>query len=366
MNVMLKEVLKMKDSKAIYELLNEVDFNIENYEKEDLSDIEKQKLKKSFRKNTKKKFNVKRFGAIAAAIVLSVGVLSRTNFGKKAFAATQSKISEISYSIGKALNIEKNIEPYANVVNQVVENNGIGVKLSDVIIDKDELIFSTILETNEPVDEFRFNYDIFINGKRLNFYSASGSSQGINNSKTLFVNTYSTEAKDIELTKNMDIKIVLRDFNYYIWDSQGNTIQEENVQENWEFEFTANGKELMANTYQVPLNYSFKIDNQQCTLEEFRYNPVNQKIYAKIKGESEDVYDIKLMGHDNLENEVNFYLIRKSEENLVFKYLSLNNDLSDKITSITLTPYAAKFPRESGRMSNDYNQIGEEFTIYLK
>lgn len=353
----------MKDSKAIYELLNKVAFNIEDYEKEDLSDIEKQKLKKSFRKNTKKKFNVKRFGAIAAAIVLSVGVLSRTNFGKKAFAATQSKISEISYSIGKALNIEKNIEPYANVVNQVVENNGIGVKLSDVIIDKDELIFSTIVETNKPVDEFRFNYDIFINGKKLINYGRTGSSGAIDDTNTLFYETYCCDVKGIDTKENVDIKIVLRDFNYSILNAEE---EYGNIRGSWKFEFTANGKELIANSYQVPLDYSFKIDNQQCTLEEFRYNPVNQKIFGKIKGESEDVYQIELRGYDNLDNKVIFFLNSKIGEDLIFRYENIHGDLTDGLTSITLTPYAAKLPRESGRMSNDYKQVGEEFTIYLK
>ncbi len=63
--------------------------------------------------------------------------------------------------------MKKNIEPYANVVNQVVEDNGIEVKLTDVIIDKDELIFSTIVNTNKAVDGCSLDYDIFINGKKL-------------------------------------------------------------------------------------------------------------------------------------------------------------------------------------------------------
>jgi len=68
------------------------------------------------------------------------------------YAAAESKVLEISYSIGKALGIERNIEPYAKVVNQIVEDNGVEVKLTDVIVDKDELIFSTIVNTNKPVE----------------------------------------------------------------------------------------------------------------------------------------------------------------------------------------------------------------------
>ncbi len=38
----------MKESKNIYEFLNEIDLNIDDYEKEELSDIEKKNLKKNF------------------------------------------------------------------------------------------------------------------------------------------------------------------------------------------------------------------------------------------------------------------------------------------------------------------------------
>lgn len=77
------------------------------------------------------------------------------------------KVSKISYSIGKSLGIERNIEPYSNVVGQVREDNGVEVKLGEVIIDKDELIFSTIVNANKPVEFARFDTEIFINGENL-------------------------------------------------------------------------------------------------------------------------------------------------------------------------------------------------------
>ncbi len=39
--------------------------------------------------------------------------------------------------------------------------------------------------------------------------------------------------------------------------------------------------------------------------------------------------------------------------------------LSDEVTWIALTPYAVRLPEESGKMSDDYQQVGEEFTIVL-
>ncbi len=355
----MRECIEMKNTKDIYRLLNEMEFNIEDYEKEELDDMEKQKLKNNFKRNIKKRFNFKRVGTTAAALVLTVGILSQTSFGKAVYANAESKIAQLSYSIGKALGTERNIEPYSNVVNQVVENGGVEVKLTDVIIDKDELILSTILNTNEPVEMSRLDYNIFIDGKRVRNQSASGSGTAIDDSKMLFSEIYCIDVENIQLRDNMDIRIVFDNLNYFTGES------EKNIKGKWEFEFRANGSELMANTNALSLDYSFDIDDNEYTLEEFRYNPVNQKIYGKVDRKGNASYDVSLRGHDNLGNEVEFGLSRMSGKDLVFKYENIHGDLSDDATSITLTPYAVKFPEESGRMNNDYKQVGEEFTIHL-
>lgn len=350
----------MKDSKNVYELLNHIDIDLEDYDREVLNDMEKRSLKNNFRKNRTKRFSLKKFGTIAAVAVLTIGLLSQTNFGKSVYAAAESKVSEISYSIGEALRTKRNIEPYANVVNQIVEDNGVEVKLNGVIIDKDELIFTTIANAATPVDWVNFDYDIFINGKKLTNYGATGSSGRIGNSETAFFHTYAVNTKGIDLKENIDVKIVLNNLNYIIDTS------EKRIKGKWEFEFTASGSELMANSHTLPMDYSFNIGDLKYSLEEFRYNPVNQKFFGKLKGESKDSYAIELRGHDNLGNEVVFFLTSVSGEDLVFKYENIHGDLSDGITSITLIPYAAKYPEQSGKMSNDYEKVGEEFTISLK
>ena len=350
----------MKDSKNVYELLNHMDIDLEDYDKEVLNDMEKQSLKINFRKHRKQRISFKKFGTIAAVAVLTLGLLSHTNIGASVYAAAQSKISEISYSIEKALGTDRNLEPYANVVNKTVEENGIAVKLSDVIIDKDELIFSTVVDVGKAVDGLRFDYDIFIDGKALKSYGATGSSGRIDNLETMFFETYAVHAKGIDLKENLDIKIVLKDLNYSICTSEGK------IKGKWEFEFTANGSELMANSHTLPMDYSFTVGGQKYSLEEYRCNPVNQKIFGKLKGKFKDRYSVDLRGHDNLGNEVTFFLTSVYGEDLIFKYENIHGDLSDEITSITLTPYAAKLPEKSGKMSDDYKQVGEEFTIPLK
>lgn len=350
----------MKNSRNVYELLNNLKIDLDDYNKELLDDVEKQRLKRNFKKGRKQKISFKRLGTIASVAVLTFALLGHTSFGESVYAAAQSKVSEISYSIGKALGTERDIEPYANVVNKIVENHGVEMKLSDVIIDKDELLFTTLVDTKKPIDGCHFDYDIFINGKKLTNYGATGISGKVDASERIFFNTYAVDVKGIDLKENLDIKIIFKDIYYLEGTAEGK------IKGKWEFKFTANGNELMATSHSIPLNYSFDIGDQNYSLEEFRYNPVNQKIFGKVKGASKDSYVVDLRGYDNLGNEVVFFLTSKSGEDLVFKYSNIHGDLSDEITSITLTPCAAKLPEKSGKMSDDYQQVGEEFTIDLK
>lgn len=103
----------------------------------------------------------------------------------------------------------------------------------------------------------------------------------------------------------------------------------------------------MVSTHELPLDYSFDIDDQHYDLEELRLNPINQKIFGKEKGKVRNAYDIKLEGADNVGNKVEFFLNSASGGELVFKYNNINGNLADEVTSITIAPYAAKFPEKS-------------------
>lgn len=361
----------MGKDKNIYELLNEMDFDIEEYEKEELNDLEKEKLKNNFNESREKKFNFKRFGSIAVSLLLTIGVLSQTSLGKEVYATTESKLSEITYSIANALGIERDIAKYSNVINKTIENNGVEVKLTDVIIDKDEFIFSTIINTNNPADGVDFDYDIFINGKKARLYGASGGSRKIDDSEELFSTDYAVDVKDIDIKEDLDVRIVLKNLSYYTygedeWSEDLNKITNK-IRGKWDFKFNASGNELTANTYLLPLDYSFNIGEQNYKLEEFRYNPVNQKIYGKIENiDVNNSNDIELRGYDDLGNKVEFYLSTSDKKSFILKYSNLVGDLSDKVTSITLVPYAVEYPKKSGKMPNNYKVVGEEFIIFLK
>lgn len=168
---------------------------------------------------------------------MAIAVFSQTSFGRDVYAAAESEASKISYFIGKAFGIKKTIKLYANVANPIVENNEVEVKLTDVIIHKDQLTFSTIVSINKHVDQLRFNCDIFNNSRKSPIYSGVVTSGEIDDSRIIFYCNCFFDIKEIDVKENIDMKIVLSNLNYYIGNS------EEEIKGKWEFEITANGKE---------------------------------------------------------------------------------------------------------------------------
>ena len=76
-------------NKNIYYMLNDVKVNINDYDKEELSDIEKRKIKNNFKKSLKSKNTYKKAASIAATAVISIGLLG-TSFGSYAYASINS------------------------------------------------------------------------------------------------------------------------------------------------------------------------------------------------------------------------------------------------------------------------------------
>lgn len=158
-----KERLSMKDN--IYDIINDGNFENENYDVEALNDIEKKMYKNNFRKFIKgTKNNRKKHNGIAAAVILAVlgtGLLG-TDVGAQI-------MLDVSESIGTALRVDKNIDDYKTVVNKCVSDNGINIQLNEVILTKNKLIISTDISSDEVLkkDEmYHAEKTIYINNKK--------------------------------------------------------------------------------------------------------------------------------------------------------------------------------------------------------
>lgn len=335
--------------KNIYDILNDVTIDLNEYDQEDFNDLEITKIKNKFKKSTyPKKNNYKRF-SLTASVFLLVFSLFTTNIGSIVWAHTNM----IVYDIKTYLGLEGNLDEYKTVVNEAQTLNGITVKLNEVILDDNQLILSTTYKSNKKLDEMGiiFTTNIYVNGRNI-CDGASGSSEKID------------EFTEVEVTYNdlidtlkgdLDIKLVFSD----------PLINGKTIKGDWIFAFKTNGDELALDTKKVLLNNTFELENnQKIILEKYTSNNLGQKIYFSKDPKNTD-YDMILKGYDDLGNKVEFIYWRARDNKGIFKINTLDRNLSKKAKALYLTLYAVEFPEGNGRLSNDFKKVGEEFKIDL-
>ena len=192
---------------------------------------------------------------------------------------------------------------------------------------------------------------VYINGKSVSDGASGGEKQ--EGDRTIVSISECDISKDVDLSQTLDFEIQFVDY-----DNMGKT---------WDFEFSSSGEELAQSTNTVELDETFTLeDGTEVYLNKMTDNALGQKIYFSTStGECD--YDLVLKGFDDCGNAVEFTLSRWSDGVGRLNISTIQNgNLSDEATELYLTPYAVKFPEQSGRLSNDFKQAGEEFTIHFR
>lgn len=334
--------------KNIYDLLNDVEIDLTEYDQEGFTDIEKKKFKNSYKKSIKKNNIIyKKYASIALIALLTIGLLG-VNLGGSVWA----NINMIAFDLANYLGIEKDLDDYKTVVNKSIAKTGVTIQLNEVILDHNQLVVSSTLTSSTKLGEYySLDSSIYVNGKKINS-GASGSSK--------LIDEYTAEEvmfHDLEdnFSGDLDIKIVFSD----------PVINGSTKSGRWVFEFKTNGDELVADTKEILIDYTFALPNgQSISLEKYTSNNLGQKIYFS-KSSKDTSYNMVLKGHDDLGNKVEFFMSRTNGCNGIFNLETIDGNLNENANKLSLTPYTVKLPEQSGKMSHDFKKVGEEFTIDL-
>ena len=340
-------------SKSIYEMFNDSNIDLNFEEVETFNDIEKQNIKRNFKKKVKNNKSNKKF-KIAMVMGLSIVTgLFGTNMGKTVLA----EINIVSVDIASKLGINKNLDEYKTVIDKSVTKNGITIKLNEVILNENELIVSTTLKSHDKkMDESDMHSfaELYINGKRIKS-TASGSGKKVNEYTMEEVISYRLD--DDSISGDIDVKIKYK--NVLL---KGNEISGP-----WTFEFKTNGDELAIDTNKIKLAYNFNLDDMsKVNLKEYTSNNIGEKIYyTKTKSKNNVNYDLMLKGTDDLGNKIEFYMSSEVYGEGVFKRDNLQEPLSKDAKILTLTPYSSEFPKKGGKLDSNFVKVGETFVIDL-
>ena len=333
----------------IYMMLNDIDSEADAFQEEEWSELETKRVKKKVlgrvRRKGKKKYVMAGVCAAAAFALLTIMPLR---------GAVADAVEQLSYRIGAFLGIDKNLAPYEQIVNQSVTEDGITNTLNSVVLDVDELVVSTTEVYENAITEGGPGLmgNVYINGVRASGAAGGGSYTTDEHTREVVMKYYLNQVDLAELSQEVNVAIRFSDY-------------EEN-RGSWEFKFTASGEQLSADTQTIDLTYQYQLpDGCNITFTKYTSNAMGQKIFYTNDGNKND-YDMKLEGTDNLGNPVSFYVSSSNKEGGRFVIDNSGGNLSDEAETLTLTPYAVKYPETSGRLSNDFEQVGEAFTIEVR
>lgn len=333
---------------TIYTLLNDMDHQTEQYESFEAAPFEVKKWKKTVLSKEirpKRRWMKYTAAAVCAALLLCAAPPVRRT--------VSASINSLVYSLSELLGIKKDLAPYSTVIGKSITKKGITVTLNDVILDDTTLMVSYTTETKKDLTDPSVNANhlgwagIYINGMQVSV-GASGEVETIDEHH--MVSCLEIEIPDIDPTEQMDMEII---FN----------VNDKNI---GPFAFTTSGNELLTKTHTVPIDKSFTLpDGSKLTLTKYTSSDVNQKVYFTLSSDELD-YDIILEGKDDLGNDVKFCIRHFGEGEGRMEVSTIDNGyVNEDASSLTLALKAVEMPWETGKMSNDFQVIEEEFTIEL-
>ncbi len=349
--------------KNIYELLNELDGSVENYEKIELTDLEKARLKTSFTK--KKTFSFKKFALSVASLVLALILFGQTELGKNSYAKVETLVENLTYTVTNSLSLGNELEPYVNVIDKVVEDKGVAVKLTECAILKDELILAFLVEEiDEKLNFASSEYRLYINGRKIDD-SYSCVSAPVKDGIAYQIKEH--YVKGIDTKNKLDIKIVIDK----VFLAEEGMTEDKEINGKWEFAFIADGKELSKDTKHIVIeNAKFEKNGVNMKLEELYFNPLKKKIYAKMWQDKHHDYEYALIGEDEFGNEFNFYCRKYSAKNnkgfAIFELSDYESKIDENTAWIDIKPVYIESENAKGKKRDDYLDFGEKIRIELK
>lgn len=278
--------------KDIYELLNDINLDESEFEEIEVTEFEKEKIKKSLKKSINKKKKMKGWekSAVAAAIIasLSVATIGLT------FSASASSIPIIGdifrFLDNGRTGLYDDYKEYSTEMNMTEESKGIKVTINDAMFDGETVTLTYSIESDKDLGS---NLEIFDN------LDIKGSKGGVGGSQISKVD----ENHYVGLSRATDLSRPDEDAVKIKWNLDSIFIPEkkEEIKGNWNFALT-----LKATDSKVQLvNRSVEHAGVKVNIEKLSLTPMsfivyyNQEISNKVKNNWDDV-EVNLEIKDDL------------------------------------------------------------------
>ncbi len=340
-----------------YRLANSIVTDTEQYEAGSLKKSEKEQYKKyilsEIRKEQKIQRKAPRWVAIAAGAA-AVLLLTGTLFHNEVYAA----IEHIRWNIGTALGLENDLTRYSDIVDTAVSDDGYIITLQEAVATEEKLVINyTVQRADGGEMDIMLNPEesLFINGNLVRG-GVTGGAGYLDDTRTVlgFARSYFLEGKDLSGENSFELRI------HKLTGGENETL----ARGKWNFAFTADGAELIADTKRLSIGTAYTLPNGvTVTLDEFTTNDLEQRVTYHASDAAALDYDLKLVAEDEQGRITQFYVKTFGGKECT-GYMQ-NAEVLDQgriagdAGKVTVTLYAAPMPKENGKMDGEYVQAGE-------
>lgn len=256
--------LKEKD---IYRLFNEIKLEESEFNDmdEEISDIQKERIKKNLNKKIRIKKNLKvlKYGSIAAAIslvsIIGIGIAS------PAFAKNIPILSSITQTLNDKFGNHGDYDKYSQSVNKSATDNGITLTVNEVLADDSKLILGYTIKSTKKIKNLQvvgLSKFLKINGKS---FASGGSEVGNYADDCTFIGSEEIHTTLPQGAKNFDVSL--------------NVDNIAGIKGKWNISFTASKDELVKKSEVFKTNKKFDLQDRNITVDKVVLSPIDTSIF---------------------------------------------------------------------------------------
>jgi len=262
------------EEKDVYKLFNDIKLEESEFDemKEEISSIQKERIKKSLNKKIKgqKNFKILRYGSIAAAI----GLVSIIGIGtaSPAFAQNIPILSSITQTLNDKFGFYGDYAEYSQIINKGVTDNGVTLTINEVLADDSKLIIGYTIKSDKKIEDLQvagLSRFLKINGK---MYGSNGSSTGDYVDDYTYVGTEEIHTKIPQSSQTFKIDLDVYDIG--------------GVQGKWNIAFSASKDELVKKSEIFKPNIKIDLPDSNATIDKVVFSPIDTSIFISGNGKN--------------------------------------------------------------------------------
>ncbi|MGG7179361.1 DUF5643 domain-containing protein [Clostridium paraputrificum] len=306
--------------KKFFEMMNDAEVDLNKYEIEEMTDLEKKKYKKKF----KSSLNVGgKFKKSVKKVVIASGMVFIVTIGLLQTTGGQVVFAEVAKSLGIKGNYNTEnityLDPeskYEKIINGSVEKDGFKVSLAKAVRDGDLFKIYKNIERAENIEEYRYitDYEVYINDKKVENRNVEMSEVTEDDYKLGIAACIDLDKLELGDTFNVKLDVYRYDSKAAENEIDGDNnemILKSTKEKIGTLEFEVDNKAYQESIKYIPINKEYTLKNgDKVTIEKLSMTSVVNKFYYKkdLKENSEitdmNKSNIQLVVTDEYGNEI--------------------------------------------------------------